>query len=126
LHDLFLDVSLSLIIIHGSIGGRGEVDALERKCWTGGDGSIVFPLLRWWDAEVLGPRQHGVVLRCLQQGLFIGSQSLVGDGASLDLVMVEARGASFNVRLGGVRVWRRPLASTSAGSPRDGSEFSIL
>jgi hypothetical protein len=32
-------------------------------------------------------------------------------------------GLSFNVRLGDVGVWRRPLVSASAGKPRDGSVF---
>jgi hypothetical protein len=58
----------------------------------------------------------------LAASLFIDSQNLIGDDASLDPAMVEAR-VSYNVPLGGVGVWRRPLASASAGSPRDGSEF---
>jgi hypothetical protein len=32
-------------------------------------------------------------------------------------------GLSFNVHLADVGVWRRPLVSTSAGKPRDGSVF---
>jgi hypothetical protein len=41
--DLFLDVSLAFVVIHDRAGGRGEVDALERGCWSGGGGSVVFP-----------------------------------------------------------------------------------
>jgi hypothetical protein len=50
----------------------------------------------------------------LVAGLFIDSQSLVGDGASSDLAMVEAR-----------RLFQRPLALASAGNSRDGSEFFL-
>jgi hypothetical protein len=32
-------------------------------------------------------------------------------------------GVSSNARLGGVGVWRRPLASASAGNPRDSFVF---
>jgi hypothetical protein len=54
--DLFLDVSLTLLVIHDNIGGRGEVDALEQGCWCGGGGSIVSPGLHRWDAMALAPR----------------------------------------------------------------------
>jgi hypothetical protein len=42
-------------------------------------------------------------------GIFIDSQSLIGDGVFLDLAMVEAR-LSSGVRRRGARVGRRPLA----------------
>jgi hypothetical protein len=43
--DLFLDMSLAFIVIDDSAGGQGEVDDLERECWSGGGGSVVFPRL---------------------------------------------------------------------------------
>jgi hypothetical protein len=49
-------------------------------------------------------------------GLFMDSQSLVGDGASLDLAM----------DLDGVGVWRKPLAWATKGNSKDGSLFSIF
>jgi hypothetical protein len=61
--DLFLDVSLVFVVIDGDAGGRGEVDALEQGCWSRGGGSVVISQLRWWDAVVLGPMQHGDVPR---------------------------------------------------------------
>jgi hypothetical protein len=48
-------------------------------------------------------------------GLFIDSQSFVGDDIPLDLVMVEPQ-RLFQRRLGGVGFWRRPLAWASAGN----------
>jgi hypothetical protein len=39
--DLFLDMSLVFVVIHGDVGGRGEVDALEQGCWSGGGGSVI-------------------------------------------------------------------------------------
>jgi hypothetical protein len=71
-------------------------------------------------------RQHGDVPgRCttatcaslLATGVFINSHILVGDGASLDLEMVEAR------RLFLRSSRRRPLASGSAKNPRNSSEI---
>jgi hypothetical protein len=38
--DLFLDVSVAFVVIRGDAGGRGEMDALEQGCWSGGGGSI--------------------------------------------------------------------------------------
>jgi hypothetical protein len=61
--ELFLGVSLASIVSCGGAGGRGEVGALERGCWSGGGGSVVIPRLCWWDAVVLGPRKHGDVPR---------------------------------------------------------------
>jgi hypothetical protein len=92
--DLFLSVSLAYA------GGRGEVVSLERGCWSEGGGSAILPRLYRWETAGLCPRQHGDVPRstchsdmCLVacSRLFIDSQSLVGDGAFLDLAMVEAR-----------------------------------
>jgi hypothetical protein len=58
----------------------------------------------------------------LAVGLFIDSQSLVGDGASSDLAMVESW-QLFKHCLG--RHWSlaAALTSASAGNPMDGSEF---
>jgi hypothetical protein len=76
------------------------VDALEREGLSGGGGSVVILRLRRRDAVDLGPRQHGDIHRrhatstcalLLAAGLFIDLQSLVGDGAFLNLAMVEAR-----------------------------------
>jgi hypothetical protein len=36
---MFLDVSLAFVIIRGGAGGRGEMDALEQGCWSGGGGT---------------------------------------------------------------------------------------
>jgi hypothetical protein len=92
-------VSLAFIIIHGGARGQGKVDALVQGGWSGGGGSVVIPRLCRWNAADLGPRQHGDVpgrhatATCallLAVCLFIDSQSLVGDGASSDLAMVEA------------------------------------
>jgi hypothetical protein len=58
-------------------------------------------------------------------GLFIDSQSLVGDGAFSDLAMVEAQ-RLFGIRLGGAEVGRRPLATVVAGNPRDHFVFLNL
>jgi hypothetical protein len=55
---MFLDVSLTLVVTHSSVGDHGKVDALDRGCWFGGGGSIVIPQLHGWDAMVFGPRQH--------------------------------------------------------------------
>jgi hypothetical protein len=43
--DLFLDVSLVPVVIHGGAGGLGEVGALEHGCWSGGGGFVVIPRL---------------------------------------------------------------------------------
>jgi hypothetical protein len=43
--------------------GRGEVDALERRCWSKGDGSAVISRLHRWNVVDLSSRQHGDVLR---------------------------------------------------------------
>jgi hypothetical protein len=70
------------------------------RCWSGGSGSIALLLLHRWEAAGLDPRQHGtspdrrdtticVLLRATC--LFIDSYSLVGDGAFLDLAMMEAQ-----------------------------------
>jgi hypothetical protein len=60
-------------------------------------------------------------------GLFIDSQSLVAYGAFLDLAMVRWRlGFSSIVRLGGVRVGRRPMALVVVGNPRDRFVFLNL
>jgi hypothetical protein len=61
--DLFLDVSLVFVVIHGDAGGRDEVDALEQGCCSGGGGSVVISQLRRWDVVVLGPMQHKDVPR---------------------------------------------------------------
>jgi hypothetical protein len=41
--DLFLDVSLAFIVIHGGARGQGEVDALKQGGWFGGGGFIDIP-----------------------------------------------------------------------------------
>jgi hypothetical protein len=94
-------VSLTSTVIYDDAGGRGEVGALERGCWFGGRGSVIVARLHRWDAVALGPRQHGNIppgrrttttcASLLAAGLFIDSQNLIGDGASLDLAMEEAR-----------------------------------
>jgi hypothetical protein len=95
--DLFLDVSLVPVVIHSGARGQGEVGALEHGCWSGGGGSVVIPRLRRWYTMALGPMKHGgrratsTCASLLAAGLFIDSKSLVGNGASLDLAMVEAR-----------------------------------
>jgi hypothetical protein len=61
--DLFLDGSLAFIVFHDDAGDRGEVDALERVSWSGGDASIVVPRFRRWDVVDLGSRKHGDVPR---------------------------------------------------------------
>jgi hypothetical protein len=74
--DLFLGVSLAFVVIHNGAGGRGEVDALEKECWSEGGGSIVIPDfvdgMRWILVQdntgtslVDVPQRH--VPRCLQQ-----------------------------------------------------------
>jgi hypothetical protein len=54
--DLFLDVSLAFVIMYDGARGRGEVDALEQGCWSGGGGIVIIPRLRRWVAADLGPR----------------------------------------------------------------------
>jgi hypothetical protein len=61
--DLFVDVSLVHVVIHGGARGWGEVGALEHGCWSGGGGSIVIPRLRRWDTMALGPIKHGDIPR---------------------------------------------------------------
>jgi hypothetical protein len=41
--DLFLDVSLVFIVIHGGARGRGEVDTREQGCWSGAVDLSLFP-----------------------------------------------------------------------------------
>jgi hypothetical protein len=57
--------------------------------------------------------------------MFIDSQSLVGNGAFLDLAVVEAR-HSFGVCLGSAGVGWRPLATVVAGNPKDRFVFLHL
>jgi hypothetical protein len=63
-------------------------------------GHHIIPRFHRWDVVVLSPRKHGDVPgRCatatcallLAASLFIDPQRLVGDDASLDLAMEEAR-----------------------------------
>jgi hypothetical protein len=80
------------VVSCSGIWGRGEVDALERGFLSEGGGSIILPRLHQWDAVDLGLRKHGDVPQSTCHiDMFIDSQSLIGDGASLDLAMVEAR-----------------------------------
>jgi hypothetical protein len=44
--DLFLGVSLAFIFIHDGTRGRGEVDSLERGCWSGVGGFVIISRLR--------------------------------------------------------------------------------
>jgi hypothetical protein len=90
----FSGVSLSFA------GGLGEVVSLELGCWYEGGGYAVLLRLHRWEAADLGPRQHGYVLRSTctttcallrAACMFIDSQSLIVNGALLDLSMVEAR-----------------------------------
>lgn len=107
------------------------MDALERRCWFGGGGSIIISQRHRWDAMDLVKWQHGDILRrcstmtcalILAAGLFTDS-SLVGDGASWDLAMML--GISSYVHLGGIGVSRRSLALVSARDYKDGSIFFI-
>jgi hypothetical protein len=69
-----------------------------------------------------GRRATGTCASLQAAGLFIDSQSLVGDGASSDLAMVEAqRLFQRSCRRRWSLSW--PLASATAGNLRDGSEF---
>jgi hypothetical protein len=64
------------------------------------------------------PYRH--VPSLLAMGQFIDSESLIGDGTSSDLEMVEAQSLFEHSSR-----WQ-PLASTSAGNHKNGSEFFYL
>jgi hypothetical protein len=130
--DLFLDMSLASVVFCGGAGGRGEVGALERGCWSGGGGSIVIPRLHRWNAVVLDRRKHGDVPRSMcHSDMCLDACS----GSVHRLTKPRWRWCFFwiwewrmlnvssNVRLGGVGVWRRPLVSASAEKPKNSSIF---
>jgi hypothetical protein len=92
--DLFLSVSLA------SASGRDEVVSLERGCWSGGGGYLPFfsdcidgrRQFLVQDSTRTSPGRRATTTCASRRttGLFIDSKSLVGDGALLDLDMVEA------------------------------------
>jgi hypothetical protein len=113
--DLFLGLSLSYA------GGRGEVVSLERGYWS--EGGVLPFFLDFIDGRqrVLvqdstetshGRRATAICAFLHAAGLFIDSQSLVGDGAFLDLAMMEAR------RFFRHAPWRRWSWATTAGIDR--------
>jgi hypothetical protein len=91
--DLFLDVSLVPVVIHGDAGSQDEVGALKHGCWSGGGGSFVISRLRRLNTMAPGSMKHGDVSRstCHSDMCLVACCTLVDDGASLDLAMVEAR-----------------------------------
>ena len=98
--DQFLVVSLAFVIIRDGAGGWGEVVLLERGCSSGGGGSSFLSdfvdgrrQILVQDSTGTSPGRRATTTCALLRaaGLFIDSQSLVGDGAFSDLAMVEAR-----------------------------------
>jgi hypothetical protein len=94
-----INVSLVFVVIDGDAGGRGEVDALEQGCWSEVVDLSLFPNfvggMQWFLVQCStgtfpGRRATSTCALLHAAGMFIDSQSLVGDGASLDLAMVEA------------------------------------
>jgi hypothetical protein len=43
--DLFLYMSLASVVIYGTAGGQGKMDALERGCWSEDAESVIIPRL---------------------------------------------------------------------------------
>jgi hypothetical protein len=129
-------MSPTCVVIHSGAGGRGAVDALERRCWSEGGGSIVIPRLHRWDAVDLSPRQHvnipsrratttcALRLHCAYS---LTHKNLFSKGASFASGHASWRpNISSNMCLGGVGVVRWLLTVVSARNPRDVSVFSIL
>jgi hypothetical protein len=92
--DLFLDVSLAFVVVHDGAGGRGEVVLLEVvdmpffSDFVDGRRRI---LVEDSTGTSPGRRATATCASLVAADLFIDSQSLVGDGAFLDLAKVEAR-----------------------------------
>jgi hypothetical protein len=106
------------VVSYSGVWGRGKVDALERGFLSEGGRSIILPRLHQWDAVDLGLRKHGDVPQSTCHiDMFMDSQSLVGDGTSLDLAMVEARRLFQRVSR------RRWNLAASAENPKDSSIF---
>jgi hypothetical protein len=111
-----------------------KVNALERGCWYGDGGFVVISRRSGGDAVDLGPRQqedvppsmcHNDMWIAACSELVIDSESLVGGGASLYKWQWWRLDVSSNILLGDVRVWQRPLASSSAENRRGNSDFSV-
>jgi hypothetical protein len=95
-----LGVSLAFVVIHCGVEGQGEVDAQERGCWSRGGASVILPdfidrmrRILVQDSTRTSPSRLTTMTYALllAAGLFIESQNLVDDGASLTLAMVDAR-----------------------------------
>jgi hypothetical protein len=89
-----------LLLSTTTLGDGGGGCSGERGCWYGGGELPFFPdfvdgMRRILVQDITGmfPGRRAVAIRAslLVAGLFIDSQSLIGDGASSDLAMVEAR-----------------------------------
>lgn len=99
---MFLGVLLVFVAIRGGAGGQGETDAMEYGGWSDGGGSIILPRPRRWTMGCDGYRSkvawglpgRRAIVTCaslLAAILFVDLGSLVGNSASLDPEMVEAR-----------------------------------
>jgi hypothetical protein len=131
--DQFLSVSLAFAVSYGGVRCQGEVEALERGfCSEGGGGYVILPRLCRWDAIDLGLTKQGGVSwstchidmwpSCLQWVcLSIHKVSL----AMLLLWIWRwwTLVVSSNACLGGVEIWRRPLASAIAENSNDNYVF---
>jgi hypothetical protein len=98
--DLFLDVSLASVVFCGGAVGRGEVGALEEDVGPEVADLSLFPDfiagMRWFLVQGStgtspGRRATTTCALLLVAVLFINSQSLIGNGAFLDLAMEEDR-----------------------------------